>query len=502
MRLFRVVALCACLTIVPLGRSRQAVAQDTSCTDPGTNVPVLLVYGWHGTPNDVAPLRPVIQSLGNVSIDSYFSYPNTDWAADAAVGPALAARIICLADKSQAAGGIGQVVVVAHSMGGLAVRCASDPTCGQVDIGNRLGLVVTLGTPNLGSPLADYAATSSPGSGVSQGLPRAVLDATDALCHLTSPPAGGLDLCDWFLASDPGLQGLRPGSSQLAGLPALRAGVPLVAIAGHISITSQLFFGPTLTLADLGSDGVVSVASAHADAQSGRPAPSADPESACQLPIRIAAPVGGSGDPLADTIADTLLGGLPSCWHGHLPADPTAQQITLNAIRAWIQTTSSGSTTGPPRGGQSGGDGQAAATNLTDTLSSTSDCDNEFFNSDGHPTIADGQTYEHAVLIYTGRTGELTPYCVDADLERKWSTLHVALALTDDSPSSVQAHVVITGDGRTIFDGTVAYGQTEDLNLDVTGVLRLHVTSACVGQCDYYNITEAQLVLGDGLLTP
>ena len=473
-------------------------------------MPVLLVYGWHGTPNDVAPLRPVIQSLGKVSIDSSFSYPNTDWAADAAVGPALAARIICLADKSQAAGGIGQVVVVAHSMGGLAVRCASDPTCGQVDIGNRLGLVVTLGTPNLGSPLADYAAASSPGSAVSTGLPRAVLDASDALCHLTSPPAAGVGLCDWFLASDSGLLGLRPGSSQLAGLPALRAGVPLVAIAGHISITSQLFFGPTLTLADLGSDGVVSVASAHADTQSGRPAPSADPESACQLPIRIAAPVGGSGDPVADTIANTLLGGLPSCWHGHLPADPTTQQITLNAIRAWIQTTSSGSTTGSPGngtgGGQTGnGEQTGGVTYVTDLPRNDTSCGIGGWSTDDTDVSANGQIYQHNIVIPTAEAIQNgVENCVQYTLGRAWAHLHLAIALSDDAPSDIQAHTVVTGDGRTLVDTTIAKGQTDTVDLDVSGVDQLYFTSNCVGACGFppgNNVWDARLFFGDDQLS-
>lgn len=336
-RLIALVTALVCVMVTPVASSHVAGAQGQSCPDPGTKAPVLFVHGWHGHANDLGPLRSGIEAIGGVTVDTTFSYPNTHWVTSSDVGPALAQRIVCLADKSRVAGGVGQVVVVAHSMGGLAVRCASDPICAKTDIGDRLGLVVTLGTPNLGTPLADYAAASRPGSDISTGLPRAVLNATNGLCHLISPTAADLGVCDWFLSSDPGLQGLRPASSQLASLPPLRAGVPRVAIGGHITVTSRLFFGPTFTLADLGSDGVVGVNSAHADAQTGRPPPSRNPESACELAIRIALPEANSDNPVADTIANTLLGGLPSCSHSHLPADPTTQQLAVNAIRSWLQ---------------------------------------------------------------------------------------------------------------------------------------------------------------------
>ena len=500
--------VCVGLTVMALGVSRRAEAQAASCTDPGTNLPVLLVHGWHGSPKDLAPLQAAIQSLGNVSVDNSFSYPNTAWVTDNAVGPALATRIICLADKSQAAGGVGQVVLIAHSMGGLAARCASDPTCGQADIGSRLGLVVTLGTPNLGSPLADYAAASSPGAGVNQGLLRGVLNATDAACHVVSPPASGLGLCDWFLASDPGLEGLRPGSRQLAGLPPLRVGVALTAIAGHISVTSQLFNGPTLTLADLASDGVVSVASAHADTQPGRPAPSSDPESACQLPIRIAVPVDGSGDPVTDTIANTLLGGLPSCWHGHLPADPGTQQLVLSAIRTWLQsksTGSSGSAGNGNAGGQTGSGGQSGAVYVTDLPRNDTACGVGGYDTDDTDVTANGQVYQHNIVIPTATAIQNgVANCVQYSLGQAWGHLHLAIALSDDAPSDIQAHAVVTGDGRTLVDTTVAKGQTDVVDLDVSGVDQLYFTSNCVGACGYppgYNVWQARLFFGDDQLS-
>jgi pimeloyl-ACP methyl ester carboxylesterase len=83
---------------------------------------------------------------------------STEWVTEPKIGRALAERIVCIAEESKRVGGPGVVIVVAHSMGGLAARLASSMTVDGRRVAERIGLVVTVGTPNLGSFLAPDAA--------------------------------------------------------------------------------------------------------------------------------------------------------------------------------------------------------------------------------------------------------------------------------------------------------------------------------------------------------
>ena len=108
----------------------------------------------------------ITKGVPGVTVVTPFDYYSTahqatGWVTDPAIGAALATDITCLASASAAQGGPGEVIIVAHSMGGLAVRCAVDQACvGQghkAANADQIGLVVTLGTPNLGSAFANVA---------------------------------------------------------------------------------------------------------------------------------------------------------------------------------------------------------------------------------------------------------------------------------------------------------------------------------------------------------
>lgn len=62
---------------------------------------------------------------------------------------------------------------------------------------------------------------------------------------------------------------------------------------------------------------------------------------------------------------------------------------------------------------------------------------------------------------------------IDFDLSRSFSTLTARVGVTDDSKATGTSRIQVIADGSVIFDQTFALGQSEDLELDVAGVLRV-----------------------------
>jgi hypothetical protein len=58
-----------------------------------------------------------------------YSTVHSNWVTDPAIGPALATRILSVANASRRGGGPGKIVLVGHFKGGLAIRCAADGRC-------------------------------------------------------------------------------------------------------------------------------------------------------------------------------------------------------------------------------------------------------------------------------------------------------------------------------------------------------------------------------------
>lgn len=84
-------------------------------------------------------------------------------------------------------------------------------------------------------------------------------------------------------------------------------------------------------------------------------------------------------------------------------------------------------------------------------------------------TEVDGQVFPHALIgsLYSDRSAR---HALGRDYRRFVATV----GLADDSPdSNAKATFEVFADGRKIFDETVGYGATAEIDLDVTGVLRL-----------------------------
>jgi pimeloyl-ACP methyl ester carboxylesterase len=215
---------------------------DPDLAAPGTT-PVLFVHGinsgpWAWTRGDVdgmgePPLQYVQKSLGNGKVTGY----TFDWSKYAggqgnpvlwvtsplptSLGADLSQAIACVARNSG-----HQVIIIAHSMGGLITQDASSLV--RADIAS----VFTLGTPYQGS----WAASAAGGQRLLGGLDL-VAQVIRAACGFQAS-----DLLCIYAAEqhDPGVEAMRldPAGGWKAR-PAWPAGLPVYSLAGSVTGTWQ-----------------------------------------------------------------------------------------------------------------------------------------------------------------------------------------------------------------------------------------------------------------------
>jgi len=264
-------AACAALAVMLLpaaavapGRAG-ALAGGAPC--PGASgladkIPVLLVHGFTDGPftwedGGAHSMTAAIRAVPGVKVVPEFDYfdENTRWVTDSHIGPALAADITCLASASARQGGPGKVIIVAHSMGGLAVRCALDPACaGKAAKAAQIGLVITLDTPNTGSPLAGTTPVKGHYKGNGGWLSTLMASTCDS----------SLACREFFGAPvSPAARAMAQKSADLRNLAPLPGSVPVFAMAGQIMVTDTVFGLPVHSW-DIG-DGVVLEDSALAE---------------------------------------------------------------------------------------------------------------------------------------------------------------------------------------------------------------------------------------------
>lgn len=196
-------------------------------------------------------MKPVAKALRSAGFAPYsFDYQehDTSWAAAPSIAACLGAYIHAVSVDDARAGGAGKVVVVGHSMGGLATLFASSPAFATDSVGDVLEGVVTLDTPFLGSPFGDQA--------VARAFEGTLGKHPMALLPLPKP---GTDASICLASHAPPSNRLPHGC---AAAPYLQANVPITQIAGDITVRRTLFGIPLYDI-DLSSDGVVPVESSH-----------------------------------------------------------------------------------------------------------------------------------------------------------------------------------------------------------------------------------------------
>lgn len=323
-------------TIVPATVSVAGVSSPTPCPgvpltlNLGTAAPVLLVHGFNdgpsrftqGSPSLVDAIKTAVPGTKSITFDYHLVAKN--WVTDPAIGAQLAQCITWLATRSDKQKGPGRIIIVAHSMGGLAVRCALSAACVKTAPADPklIRLLITLGTPNTGSN------------------PQTLGPIADTVC-------GWISACDALIElrnASTAAQAMVPHSNQLKVLAALPPQIPLVAIAGEITITTDLF-GSGLNAISTGAggvfndgDAVVPVPSALAEAQS---SPGHDRRGAKSIvvncgsvPINLAVPWS------LETIALKAPAPPVSCWHLTETTDSRWQSDITAAIQPAAQALS------------------------------------------------------------------------------------------------------------------------------------------------------------------
>jgi pimeloyl-ACP methyl ester carboxylesterase len=301
------------------------------------SVPVLFVHGldsspgiWEGPPG--TPITAQVAKLPGVTAWTYdYSKVAVQWVTNPQIGLGLADAITCLA---QATG--QQVIVVAHSMGGLATQYAVNQIgTDGVLVADHVAKVITIGTPTKGSlsgailvdGAAGIEATISLLGGVAGKALVAGVEAMRSACAgavIKDPPA---DLCGWFgLDETPAGKALLYGSPELAALPPWPSSLPVVAMAGNFS-EDVAVGGISISDVSLG-DLIVSLGSATAYDTSGAPFVVTCPNV---------------------TLLDLVLHHDDElCYHHNLPHNPQIEAAVLAQIPAGVPATASPSPSTTP----------------------------------------------------------------------------------------------------------------------------------------------------------
>lgn len=244
-----------------------AVVEERTLPD-GSSVPVIMIHGWTGrsehtatrdgafsskidlsASKDAAPSgdRSLVGQIQNVAGTSVYTFDYHDtsarWVTDPSIAPRLADAITCLAKAHG-----HRVIVVAHSMGGLATRAALaiiDADQQSAASSEYVSDVVTFGTPNTGSWIAAVAAGTMDLAAVLGTAPPSAIAAVRALLiacgsvtttSLDDPGACGM-LPDFLNSFDSEAgRALRMGSSEIRTLATWPDGVEVHALAGDIGL--------------------------------------------------------------------------------------------------------------------------------------------------------------------------------------------------------------------------------------------------------------------------
>lgn len=224
----------------------QACQDEFHLQDPGNanQTPVVFVHGWMGDVSAWDPMNSMLLKDQGV-FPTRFNYKDdhNKWVTHPNIGPKLAREIDCLARLYHK-----DVAVVAHSMGGLAALQAGNETVGGRKVSDVMGLLITIGTPYLGSPLGNVGTT---------GLQWLCNDTASRL------PADQQRSAAEHCLDGSAIKGLAQGSSELGRLPKLPDTVPIRNIAGDMTATAWTIWGNRTVDSD--SDMVVSTTSATAN---------------------------------------------------------------------------------------------------------------------------------------------------------------------------------------------------------------------------------------------
>lgn len=263
------VAFAASVVAVPGAHAAPSSCVNSQFVGGDTNAPsvaILLVHGITAGPGmwdkagDIVTMVSTLKKIPHAAVYAYdYSSHSLDWVTKDTIKQPLSDAIACLAKGGH------RVIVVAHSMGGLATQVAQSLNSAGRD---SLGPVITLGTPTLGSPIEKYLLQLKRASLLTALLPVAdpvqralALDAYVILkvCGAAGqqypvtpnsvPPilqGGGVlalrRACDFVAAIDTDAgRAMAKGSTKLTELPPWAGGVTRHRIGAALTVTVDLF---------------------------------------------------------------------------------------------------------------------------------------------------------------------------------------------------------------------------------------------------------------------
>jgi pimeloyl-ACP methyl ester carboxylesterase len=294
------------------GRFQQVPGSSTTVAG---SVPVVFIHGiiskaqiWKTTtPGSIAYQAARISGVTAWTFN--YQPESLDWVTNPAIGPAFADRLACLANASG-----HNVIVVAHSMGGLATQFAvaqPDPYGGTV--ASHVAEVITIGTPYQGSEVLTAMQLARLGVNIDPADYRlAVLgDAVLSACagHTSGPCA-----LPAVLPSQVGTA-LELNSPAIAHLPPWPTSLPVLDLAGDMGL--RIGVGPFVVHRFDVGDVAVTVGSASAHNTT-------------------AGPIIKHCNTL--TLLDEVLGDPAPCFHTDLPNDSDIIADVLNAVQAELPT--------------------------------------------------------------------------------------------------------------------------------------------------------------------
>lgn len=179
---------------------------------------------------------------------------------------------------------------------------------------------------------------------------------------------------------------------------------------------------------------------------------------------------------------------------GHAPTVASRSGVTPNPSTDPAPQSPSGSAPAPPsptpdQSPSGSAPSQGGASQYLANLNPVAGSGDTFTGSEE----VNGQTYANSVFLEVNPG----PANVSYNLGRQWHHLQATLGLSDDSPENEQVQFQILADQRTIYSHVFELGQSQQINLDVTGVLRLELIATEVSS--YVGQTEA--VWGNAELT-